>query len=263
MAKKKSKEELDIDDLDETELDDQDGEEKEKGGKLAGILIAIVIIAIWLVIFGILIKTDVGGFGSTVLRPLLKDVPVINKILPDATDEEVAEENGYKYKSLAEAVDKIKELEQQLDAYENTSDSSADQIQDLTAEVARLKQFEDNQEYYEQLKKDFDEQVVFNDNAPDISEYQKWYESIDSVNAAEIYQQVLEKINYTQQVKDWAEAYSKMEPANAAAILEEMTGDTDLVSAILLNMKSTQRGQILAAMDTVFAAKITKIMYPE
>ena len=78
-----------------------------------------------------------------------------------------------------------------------------------------------------------------------------------------IYQQVLEKINYTQQVKDWAEAYSKMEPKNAAAILQEMTGDMNLVSAILLNMKTSQRGLILAQMDTVYAAKITKIMYPE
>ena len=27
-------------------------------------------------------KMDVGGFGSNVLTPILKDVPVINKILP-------------------------------------------------------------------------------------------------------------------------------------------------------------------------------------
>ena len=258
MAKKKSKDELDLDNV---ELD-ENGEPIEKGSKLSSILIAIIIIAIWLVIFALLIKMDVGGFGST-LRPILKNVPVINQILPEATDAEVAEETGYKYNNLAEAVNRIKELEKEVESYQNAASSNSNQVQELTAEVARLKTFEENQQYYEELKKKFDEEVVLNDNAPDINEYKTWYESIDSANAATIYQQVLEKMNYTKQVQDWAESYSKMEPANAAAILEEMTGDMNLVSAILLNMKSSQRALVLAEMDTVFAAKITKIMYPE
>ena len=57
---------------------------------------------------------NVGGIGSS-LRPYLKNVPVVNKILPAATDEEIQEETGGKYKSLSEAVDRIKELEAQLD----------------------------------------------------------------------------------------------------------------------------------------------------
>jgi len=259
MAKKKSKEELDVDNLENDELD----EDEKKGGKIPGILIATFIIAIWLVIFGLLIKMDVGGFGSTVLRPLLKNVPIINQILPAASDQEVAVESGTKYKNLTEALARIKELEQELNTYENSSTNSADKIAELTAEVSRLKTFEDSQANFEALKKKFDDEVVFNAKAPDITQYKTWYESIDSANAATIYQQVLEKINYTQQVKDWAEAYSKMEPKNAAAILQEMTGDMNLVSAILLNMKTPQRALILAQMDTVFAAKITKIMYPE
>ena len=259
MAKKKSKEELDVDNLENDELD----EDEKKGGKIPGILIATFIIAIWLVIFGLLIKMDVGGFGSTVLRPLLKNVPIINQILPAASDQEVAVESGTKYKNLTEALARIKELEQELNTYENSSTNSADKIAELTAEVSRLKTFEDSQANFEALKKKFDDEVVFNAKAPDITQYKTWYESIDSANAATIYQQVLEKINYTQQVKDWADAYSKMEPKNAAAILQEMTGDMNLVSAILLNMKTPQRALILAQMDTVFAAKITKIMYPE
>jgi len=260
MAKKKSKEELDLDNLENDELG-EDGE--KKGGKIPGILIATLIIAIWLVIFGLLIKMDVGGFGSTVLRPLLKNVPVVNKILPAASDQEIATDSGSKYKNLTEALARIKVLEQELNTYEGSSTNSADKIAELTAEVSRLKTFEDNQANFETLKKKFDDEVVFNAKAPDITQYKTWYESIDSANAALIYQQVLEKINYTQQVKDWAEAYSKMEPKNAAAILQEMTGDMNLVSAILLNMKTSQRGLILAQMDTVYAAKITKIMYPE
>ena len=84
MAKKKSKEELDIDDS----LDLNDEEESSGGNKLLNAFIVVVVIAIWLVIFGLLIKMNVGGIGS-MLRPFLKNVPVINRILPEATDEEI------------------------------------------------------------------------------------------------------------------------------------------------------------------------------
>lgn len=258
--KKRNKDNSELDEV--LDVDETDDEEKVKGGTLWTIIVAVVIIAIWLVIFGLLIKLDVGGFGSTVLRPILKDVPVINRILPDASDEEVAAETGYKYKNLAEAVEHIKELEKQLADYQNNGNASQEQIAQMQAEIDRLKTFEDNQTYYEELKKKFDEEVVYTDNAPDIEEYKKWYEEMNPDNAADIYQQVLLKINYTAQVKAWAEAYSKMDAKSAAAILEEMTGDINLVSDILNNMKSTQRAAILAAMDPVFAAKITKVMHP-
>ena len=111
--KKKNKDNSELDEV--LDVDETDDEERVKGGTLWTIIVAVVIIAIWLVIFGLLIKLDVGGFGSTVLRPILKDVPVINRILPDASDEEVAAETGYKYKNLAEAVEHIKELEKQLE----------------------------------------------------------------------------------------------------------------------------------------------------
>lgn len=250
MAKKK--------DVNIDELDDESG----KSGKLVSILVAILIIAIWLVIFALLIKMNVGGIGS-MLRPYLKNIPVINQILPAATDEEVKEETGNRYKNLSEAVDRIKELEAQLNQYTNDGNASSQTISELKAEIARLKVFEENAGRYQELKDKFDKDVVYTDNAPSIDNYKTWYESIDPENAAQIYEQVVKDLQYSQQVKDWAETYSKMDAKNAAAILEEMTGDTDLVSDILLCMTSKQRAAILAEMDPVFAAKLTVIMYPE
>jgi flagellar motility protein MotE (MotC chaperone) len=237
MAKKKSKEELDIDDS----LDLNDEEESSGGNKLLNAFIVVVVIAIWLVIFGLLIKMNVGGIGS-MLRPFLKNVPVINRILPEATDEEIAEETGSKYKNLAEAIDRINELEAELAQYKDAGTADSSTIADLQAEIARLK--------------------VFEDNAPDISNYKSWYESIDADNAAELYKQVIKDLEYSQKIKDWAEAYAKMDAASAAAILEEMTGDTNLVSQILQCMTSKQRAAVLAEMDPVYAAKITKITHP-
>lgn len=257
MAKKRSKEEI----MENAELDENGEPVEEKGSKLTSFLIGLIVIIIWLIIFALLIKMDVGGVG-TMLRPYLKNVPVINQILPEASNEEIAEETGYKYNSLAEAVERIKELEKQLAAYQDSGDASAEKIAELQAEVDRLKVFEENQQYYEQLKDQFDREVVFNENAPDIEEYKKWYESIDADNAALLYSEVVEQLQYSKKVQEWAETYAKMDAQNAAAILEEMTGDTDLVAKILLSMTSKQRAAILAEMDTVYAAKLTKIMYP-
>lgn len=254
MAKKKSKNELNVDG---ERLD----EESSGGSKVANLLIGLVVIIIWLVIFALLIKMNVGGIGS-MLRPYLKNIPVINQILPEPTDEEVMEETGYRYKNLSEAVDRIKELEAQLQEYESSGTLDSSKIAELQAEISRLRVFEENAEYYQELKDKFDEEVVYADNAPSIDNYKKWYESIDADNAAKLYQQVIKDLEYSQDVKDWAETFTKMDAKNAAAILEEMTGDTDLVAKILLCMTSKQRGAIMAEMDPVYAAKLTKIMYP-
>lgn len=224
-------------------------------------MIVLIVIIIWLAIFALLIKMNVGGIGS-MLRPYLKNIPGINMILPDATDEEVSEESGGKYKSLSEAIDRINELEAQLEQYQNSDSADSSTIAELQAEVARLKTFEENAQYYQDLKDRFDKEVVYADNAPDIENYKKWYESIDSDNAAKLYQQVVQDLQESQKVKDWAEAYAKMDADKAAAILEEMTGDTNLVSKILNCMTSKQRAAVLAEMDPVYAAKLTKITYP-
>ena len=253
MAKKKKNQ-----DEDNLNLDGENGEEgKEKGGLISGILLALAIILIWLVIFALLIKMDVGGVG-TMLRPALKNVPVINKILPAASEAEA----GYNFKNMGEAIERIKALEAELDQYKNGENDSSKTIADLQTEVARLKQYEENQEYYQKLKDQFDRDVVYTTNAPNIEEYKKWYESIDKDNAAALYKEVVERLQYSQQIKDWATTYATMEPAKAASVLEEMTGDTKIVAQILGAMTAKQRAAVMAEMDPVFAGKMTHLMFP-
>lgn len=251
---KKNKNDLNLDQFDT-------GEVKERAGnKIVTALIALIIVFIWLAIFALLIKLDFGGFGSNVLRPILKNVPIVNQILPAATDDELVNENDYPYKNLSEAVARIKELELQLDSASGTSKANSDYIAELEAEVARLKVFEKNQADYEKRLKEFETNVVFNDKAPDISEYKAYYESISPDNAAKIYKQVVEQLQADQKTKDLADRYSKMDPASAAKVLEVMTGDVDLVSKILSTMKPAKSALILQNMTPEFSAKITKKM---
>ena len=92
----------------------EEDEDEKGGGRLILVLTTILIIAIWMGIIGILIKTDVGGFGSTVLYPLLKDVPYVNKILPQPEETvEQTEGTEHQYGSLSEAISQIKELEKE------------------------------------------------------------------------------------------------------------------------------------------------------
>lgn len=243
-------------------------EEDDDSGALSVVLVTIFIILIWLAILALLVKLDVGGFGSGVLTPVLKDVPVINRILPGYTGvsengigEEGAETAGYD--NLEDAVARIKELENQLTDAQKNSNMQNQTIQDLQAEVARLKTFEANQVEFEKIKDEFYNEVVFNDNAPSVSEYRKYYEEIDPTNAQILYKEAVKQEAEDEQVKEYAKAYSSMKAKEAAGIFNTMTNNLTLVAKILQNMGTDARGSILGAMDADVAAQVTKIMEPE
>ena len=96
------------------ELADQESqlEGETVGGGISMFFVTLFIIVIWLAILAILIKLDVGGFGSGVLAPVIGNVPVLNKSLPkDTTTETEDLEAYYGYTSLDEAVDQFKSLD--------------------------------------------------------------------------------------------------------------------------------------------------------
>ena len=236
-----------------------DNIDREQGGsRLATVLIALAIILIWLAVFAGLIKLDVGGIGSKVLYPVLKDVPVVNRILPTPSEEEQAKEGDYEYTTLKAANARIRELESQLASENGTTTANADYIAELEAQVQSLQKYKDDQDAFNKRVKEFDEKVVFNDNAPDISEYRSYYEDIEPENAESIYRQVLAKMQYTEKAKELGTYYSKMDADAAAKTLSEMSEDLDLVCDILENMSEKNAAAILEAMDSTYAAQITK-----
>lgn len=236
-------------------------EEESSGSKIAVILATIVFIAIWLAILALIIKMDIGGFGSTVLQPILKDVPVINKILPE-TEKEPVVDAQYPYTTLDEAIARIKELEVELSNSQSQSQGNSDYVAQLEAEVERLREFENEQSAFEEEKTKFYKEVVFNENAPDISEYKAYYESIDPANAEVLYKQVVQQQEADAEIEEYAKTYSEMKPKQAAAIMEAMQDNLKLVVKILENMETDARSDILAAMNAEVAARITKMMEP-
>ena len=244
------------------ELED-DTEESSGGSKVALVFVTLIIIIIWLAILALLVKMDVGGFGSTVLAPVLKDVPYINKILPATDESELGtEDTEYPYQTLDEAVAYIKELELELQTAQEGSSENSAYVAQLESEVAKLQQYEQNEADFENEKAQFYEEVVFNDKAPDISEYQKYYEIIDPANAEELYKEVVQQEQTSQELTDYESTYSQMKPKEAAAIFDTMTDNLELVAKILNQMDRQSAANILGKMDSQTAAKVSELMEP-
>ena len=242
--------------------------EDEIGGGVPVFLVTALIVVVWIAILCLLIKLDVGGFGSGVLTPVLKDVPVISKILPTANNEEMvveeAQDDSYGgYTNLKEAVDYITELELELQRAQSSGAESSEELESPRAEVARLKTFEDNQVEFQRIKTEFYEEVIYAENGPGEEAYKKYYESIDPATAEYLYKQVVQQVEESNEVKEYAQAYSEMKPKAAAGIIEEMTDNLALAARILSVMSAEDRGKILEAMDAKVAARLTKIMDPE
>lgn len=245
------------------ENDTDDLEEAGAGGKIAIFFVTLIIILIWLAIIAVLIKCDWGGFGSTILAPVLKDVPYVNRILPDDSVEELStEDSTHAFRSLDDAVAKIKELEIQLAEAQNASSADADHISELEAQAAELQQYKQEEAAFEAEKDRFYQEVVFSDEAPDTEEYKSYYESIDPANAEILYKQVVEQTVRNQEIEDFVTSYSSMKPKEAAAIFDTMTDNLKLVADILMNMDVQARADILGKMDSETAAKVTEIMEP-
>ena len=251
------------------EIADKEAELMDEEGTGSGSVFAVtfVIVLIWVAILCLIVKLDFGGFGSNVLTPVLKNVPVLNLILPNSTPK-VSEEGGEAeayggYDNLRDAVDYIKELELELERAKSASKDSSDEVTELKAEIARLKTFEESQVEFQRIKTEFYEEVVYAEKGPGVEEYRKYYEEIDPAAAEHLYKQVIQQIEETDEVKDYAQAYSEMKPKEAASIFEEMTDNLDLVARNLIVMESGDRGKILGVMDPEIASRITKIMDPE
>lgn len=248
----------------ELALEEANIEDDEEGGTLSVIIVTCVIILVWLGILALLIKLDVGGFGSNVLAPVIGDLPVLNKILPESTETEVADGDSYGgYSSLKQAVDQIERLELELEQARSNLNADAEQIKQLEDEIERLRTFEANQIEFQRIKNEFYEEVIYAENGPGAEEYARYYESMDPETAENLYKQVVREEAISDEIKNYAQAYSEMKPKEAAAIFEEMTNNLDLAAKILGVMEPDDRGKILGAMDPEIAARITKIMDPD
>ena len=235
---------------------------EDSGNGIVTLAATLLIVVLWLAVICVVVKLDIGGFGSGVLTPILKDVPVLNKILPGSSNiTETVEPDSYGgYTSLEEAVAYIRQLELELERAQNSSNAKDADIEVLMAEVRRLQEFEKKQDEFQRVKTEFFEKAVEEMGA---DEYEKYFSAMDPTTAAYIYRQVLLQNEATKEIESYVQGYTAMKPKEAAKIFDSMTDNFTLVAKILKNMDAESRGKILAAMDVENAARITKMMDPD
>lgn len=248
----------------------------DNAGGLATLVITFLIILIWLAIMALLVKLDVGGFGSDILAPMLKDVPYLNLILPEgsvekkpaATGDATADtgtgtsEGGVE--SIEDARAYITKLEKLLQDEMAQNAALTAENEKLNAEVARLEPFEQQQKDFYAEKEKFYEEVVYSDKSPDPEKFAQYYELIDPDNAAAIYQKIKQQGADDTAIRAFATTYSGMKAKSAAKIFDEMVNENqiELVAKILAQMSVETRGDILAAMKEENAAKLTQLLEP-
>jgi flagellar motility protein MotE (MotC chaperone) len=241
-------------------------------GGAATLIITLLIVLIWLVIMAILIKLDIGGFGSNVLAPIIRDVPYLNLILPDSvmntsietdvsSDSALEESSGMD--SLEQANAYIRRLENELKEEMEENSTYAATIERLEAEVERLEPFEEEQAELQEQKASFYASIVYGDSSPDASVFASYYEMIEPEIAASIYAAIVQEDVDDEELEDYIKTYSSMKAKKAAAIFDVLVeSDIDLVARILEGMSAETRGDILAAMDETNASEVTKYMDP-
>jgi len=239
--------------------------ETDKKSNLGLIITSIVLVIVFIICFIALVKFDVAGLGTKVLEPKIKDVPVLNLILPkvepainEVTDNEA---DSYQFDTIEEAVERLKVTEKLLKQKEVDVDNLNEEVDRLTKEVNRLKVFEENQLSFEKNKAEFDELVA---EAYGTEELIKYVEDIYPEQALEIYEQFLSIREKNSEAEKIASIYQNMKAEEAAEILEETYKiDIKMVDEILSNIDSEQAGNILSAMDPTIADRILRYMYPE
>ncbi len=239
-------------------------DEDEESNGLVTFAATAFIVLLWLAVICVVVKLDIGGFGSSVLTPVLKDVPVLNKILPGVSLTETNDPASYGgYSSLQEAVDYIKELETELERLQIENGSKDTDLESLRAEVTRLQEFEKTQVEFQRIQQEFYEEVVYAEKGPGAEEYRKWYEEMNPATAEALYKQVVDQSEESAEFQTYAQSFSEMKPKAAAGVLEQMTDNMDLAAKIMEALTPEDRAKIMDQMDPEFAARLTKIMDPE
>lgn len=234
----------------------------EDGNGLVTFVATVFIVFLWLAVIAVVIKLDIGGFGSSVMTPILQNVPVLNKILPVNSLTETNDPDSYGgYSNLSEAVAYIRDLELEVERLQTSNNVKDADLETLRAEVRRLQEFESAQVEFQRIQNEFFEEVVYTDKGPGAEEYRKWYEAMNPTTAESIYRQVIIQLEESSEFQEFARSFAQMKPKAAAQLLEEMT-DLNRVARILSALNAEERAAIMNQMNAEFGAKVATIMDP-
>ena len=245
----------------------RDGDKKKKSPGLFSFLFPILLVTA--IIFGVwayFIKSNKFGLGEK-YRESLKNIPIINMVLPPNPDPEAAEymsddqliqkyeeyrkKNKEYLKNIEEQKKTIDDLKKYKDSEQTMRSSNQTLRSFLEAEKKRIdserKQLQSNK-----LKFAID---VKNADKKGFADY---FEKMDKETAAQVYEKVLKENKVSADVTNYVKTFELMDPASASKVLESMgVSNLDLVANIIKLMKKQSAAEIMANMDPVFASNLS------
>ncbi|NLL69652.1 MAG: hypothetical protein GX238_00800 [Epulopiscium sp.] len=234
------------------EVEVQEIEESEKKRNKKGKWIVILVLVFVAFLASLVMYSDFAQIRSQHLPTVLRKIPIVGNLVPS-----LAEQNS----SVEKEEDKSKS-EEELVELQETYKQLLEQNQALEKEIKRLKEIESLQLEFQQQKEEF-ARIMMSQDGFDKEAYVAFYEKLNPEIAEMLYRYSVERVQYSREVKQYAETFQEMDESSAAAILEEM-GQTDmaLVVLIITHIDVEQRARVLGEMTPKTAATITKQMAP-
>ncbi|MDK2798582.1 MAG: hypothetical protein PWP27_94 [Clostridiales bacterium] len=225
-------------------------------------ILLVIIILLLLSLPVLIIKFNIRGMGEK-SRPLLENIPYVEKILPAKPDP-----NDPKYMNKEELIKNFIEYKEKYEQINQQAIALKQDLEKLTNIKENYEKFLEDQKKLEeekmllqqekqQLEEDRDKffEDVKNANKADFKTY---YEKIDKEKAQKLYEDILKEEKVNKEIKEYVAYYENMDPENAAKIFDKISSsEMDLVVKILKYMNKEQAGEVLASMKTDIAAKVS------
>ncbi|MDR1665384.1 MAG: hypothetical protein LBR83_10780 [Clostridiales bacterium] len=233
----------------------KDKRKKKKRFPVVPVLVLLVIIG------GIVAVIALNLFGvRDRILSYLSSAPLIGQYFPAPAEGTAEPVNEYAVMAPEEIESIVTALEIQIERLQADIQTAQEQRADDLSTISNLRQYESQIENYRALKQALD--VVIATGDP--SGYAEYFESVSPENAAEIYAEIMNRLQYNAEERKVAATYSEMKADAAAEGLQAMLApNSDMVVRILKNMDPRNRAEIFNEFEPANLAIVTQLMYPE
>lgn len=246
----------------------------ESDGLLHGLLTVSLSILIVLVVFGgafyYVLKNNIYGLGEQ-FRPSLERIPVLKLALPPLPPgADPYDPKHLTQKELLDKYNQLRSMEADLTARLENAEAKVTALENEKQQWISIKEeAEAIRQENENTKKQLEQQLAeIEANKKELSRmiaegnkegFKEYFEKIDPETAKEVYRELAKEEVASQEYKNLAKPYIEMNPANAAAILTELSAsDMPMVINLIGAMKADTAAEIIASMEPKFAAELMK-----
>lgn len=243
----------------------KDGKKEKKAGLFSILFPFLMVVAIICGIWSYFIRSNTFGLGEK-FRPNLKNIPIINMVLPPNPDPEAAEymseqqlatkyeEYRKKSKDYKKQVDELNKKLKDVQRYKDSAEAIKAENEGIRAFLEKERKNILAERKVLQAEKLKFATAVKNKDKIAVAEY---IEKMDAETVKAIYEQIARENAVSDQVKNYVKTFELMEPASAAALLESMgVSNMDLVANIMKLMKKQAVADIMSNMDPVFCGNL-------